>query len=95
MLPLPLCPRVEPLLPCGEDMLLLDGLELDEDGEDDPEPDVELPLSAAKAGTESASMRAEAARAPEILGIVYISTDDIALRPSASGPNVNPRAACR
>jgi hypothetical protein len=74
---LPLCPCTELLLSCGEDKLLLEGAELDEDGEDDPEPEAELPLSAAKAGTESASMRAEAAKAAEILGIVYISTDDM------------------
>jgi hypothetical protein len=59
------------LLPSGEDKLPLDGSELDEDGEDDPEPEPALPLSAANAGTKSASIRAEAARAAEILAIVY------------------------
>jgi hypothetical protein len=91
---LPLCPPKELLLPCGGDRLLSDGSEVDDDSEDDPEPEPELPLSAANAGTENASIRAEAVRAAEILAIL-ISTDDIALRPSARGPNVSPRAACR
>jgi hypothetical protein len=43
--------------------------ELEEDGDEPDDPEAELPVSAAKAGIESASTRAEAATAAEILAI--------------------------
>lgn len=64
---LPVCPFVE-TLPWDEEELLLFRSELEGRGDPDS-PVAELPASSAKADAESASTRAEAAMAAEILAI--------------------------
>jgi hypothetical protein len=67
---LPVCSFIEPLLSDEEELLLVLFRSELEDGDDPDDPVAEeLPVSAANAGTESASTRAEAARAAVILAI--------------------------